>query len=124
MTEDVVDSPVGVCVFIRSVVSNSVTPWAVGHQASLSMGFSGQEYWSGLPLISPGDLPYPGIEPTSLVSPALGKVSLPAEPAGKPKTWKALWVLRLRGGVLLEGGLSEQSSPKCMARAGALLAHF
>ena len=48
-----------------------VTPWTIAHQAPLSMGFSRQEYWSGLPGPSPGDLPDPGIEPTSLVSPAL-----------------------------------------------------
>ena len=39
-----------------------VTPWTVAHQAPLSMGFSRQEYWSGLPFPSPGDLPDPGIE--------------------------------------------------------------
>ena len=44
------------------------TPWTVARQAPLSMGFSRQEYWSGLPLPSPGDLTDPGIEP---VSPAL-----------------------------------------------------
>ena len=42
-----------------------VTPWNVAHQAPLSMGFPRQEYWSGLPLPSPGDLPDPGIEPKS-----------------------------------------------------------
>ena len=47
------------------------TVWTVAFQASLSMGFSIQEYWSGLPCPHPGDLPYPGIEPTSLTSPAL-----------------------------------------------------
>ena len=41
------------------------TPWTVAHQAPLSMGFSRQEYWSGLPFTSPGDLPIPGIEPGS-----------------------------------------------------------
>ena len=41
------------------------TPWTVAHQAPLSMGFSRQEYWSGLPFPSPGDLPHPGIEPES-----------------------------------------------------------
>ena len=41
------------------------TLWTVAHQASLSMGFSRQEYWSGLPFPSPGDLPDPGIEPGS-----------------------------------------------------------
>ena len=48
-----------------------MTPWTVAHQAPLSMGFSRQEYWSGLPFISPGDLPDPGLEPASLASPAL-----------------------------------------------------
>ena len=47
-----------------------VTPWAVACQAPLSMGFPRQEYWDGLPLPS-GDLPDPGIEPTSRVCPAL-----------------------------------------------------
>ena len=47
------------------------TLWTVAHQAPLSMGFSRQEYWSGLPFPSPGDLLNPGIEPTSLMSPAL-----------------------------------------------------
>ena len=45
-----------------SVLSDSATPWTVAHQASLSMGFSWQEYWSGLPVPSPEDLPDPGIE--------------------------------------------------------------
>ena len=47
------------------------TPWTVARQAPLSMGFSRQEYWSGLPCPPPGDLPDPGIEPVSLMSPAL-----------------------------------------------------
>ena len=55
-----------------SVVSDSfVTPWTVLCQAFLSMEFSRQEYWSGLPFPSPGDLPDPGIKPLSPVSPAL-----------------------------------------------------
>ena len=41
------------------------TPWTIAYQASLSMGFSRQEYWSGVPFPSPGDLPVPGIEPGS-----------------------------------------------------------
>ena len=48
-----------------------VTPWTIAHQAPLSMGFSRQEYWSGFPRLSPGDLPHPGIEHMSLSSPAL-----------------------------------------------------
>ena len=47
------------------------TPWTVASQAPLSMGSSRQEYWSGLPCPSPGDLPDPGIKPPSLMSPAL-----------------------------------------------------
>ena len=48
-----------------------MTPWTVPQQAPLSMGFSRQEYCSGLPCLSPGDLPGPGLEPASLTSPAL-----------------------------------------------------
>ena len=48
-----------------------VIPWTIARQAPLSMGFSRQEYWSGLPFPSPGDLPNPGIEPPSLMSPVL-----------------------------------------------------
>ena len=47
-----------------------VTPWTGARQVSLSMGFSRQDYWSGLPFPSPGDLPNPEIEPTSPLSPA------------------------------------------------------
>ena len=47
------------------------TPRTVAHQASLSMGFSRQEYWNGLPCPPPGDLPNPGIKPVTLKSPAL-----------------------------------------------------
>ena len=57
------------------------TPWTIAYQASLSMGFSRQEYWSGLPFPSPGDLPNPGIEPGS---PALEADALTSEPPGKP----------------------------------------
>ena len=46
-------------------------PWTVAYQAPLSMGFSRQDYWSGLPFLSPGDLFDPGIEPMSVMSPVL-----------------------------------------------------
>ena len=59
-----------------------VTPWIVAHQAPPSMGFSRQEYWGGLPLPSPGDLPDPGIEPRS---PGLEADALTSEPPGKPE---------------------------------------
>ena len=62
-------------------MSDSVTPWIVAYLASLSMGFSRQEYWSGLPFPSPGDLPDPGIAPGS---PALEADALTSEPSGKP----------------------------------------
>ena len=62
-------------------MSDSATPWAVAHQAPLSMGFSRQEYWSGLPFPSKGDLPNAGIKPRS---PALQGDSLLSEPPGKP----------------------------------------
>ena len=55
--------------------------WTVAHQAPLSMEFSRQEYWSGLPYPSPGDLLNPGIEPWS---PALQGSALLSEPPGKP----------------------------------------
>ena len=54
-----------------SVVSGSATLWTTAHQAPLAMGFSRKEYWSGLPGPTPGDLSSPGIEPVSLMSPAL-----------------------------------------------------
>ena len=57
-----------------------VTPWTIAHQVPLSMGFSRQEYWSGLPFPSPGDFPYPGIETGS---PALQAYSLPTELPGE-----------------------------------------
>ena len=57
-----------------------VTPWTVAHQAPLSIEFSRQEYWSGLPFPPSGDLPYPGI----IVSAALQADSLPTEPSRKP----------------------------------------
>ena len=47
------------------------TLWTVAHQSPLSVGFSRQEYWSGLPCPPPGDLPHPGTDPESLMSPAL-----------------------------------------------------
>ena len=54
-----------------------VTPWTAAHQAPLSMGFSRQGYWSGLPCPPPGDLLDPGVKSTSLTSAALASVSLP-----------------------------------------------
>ena len=63
------------------IMESYANPWTVAYQAPPSMGFSRQEYWSGLPFPSPGDLPDPGIEPWS---PALQADSLPAELSGNP----------------------------------------
>ena len=74
-----------------------VTPWIITLQAPLSIGLSRQEYWSGLPFASPGNLPDPGIEPGS---PALQADSLPSEPLGKPKTKSGKTLLKLHLGQL------------------------
>ena len=72
--------PLFVCVLVVQSDTKSVwlfvTPWTVAQHAPWSMGFPRQEYWSGLPFPSPGDLPDPGIEPGS---PALQADSLPSE---------------------------------------------
>ena len=62
-----------------------MTPRTVVHQVSLTMEFSRQEYWSGLPVPTPGDLPDPGIESASLVSPALTGRFFTTVPPGKPE---------------------------------------
>ena len=69
---------------VTSVVSNSLTQWTIVRQAPLSMRFTRQEYWSGLPCPPPGDLPNPGIEPVSPASLALQMDCLLTEPPGKP----------------------------------------
>ena len=67
-------------VLSRPVVSDPLWPCTPARQVSLSMGFSRQEYWGGLPCPSPGDLPDPRIGPKSLMSPALQADSLPLVP--------------------------------------------
>ena len=59
------------CALVLSFIQLFATPWTVAHQAPLSLGFSRQEYWNGLPFPPPGNLPNPGIESTSLTYPAL-----------------------------------------------------
>ena len=68
--------------FVQSRVWLFATLWAVALQAALSLGFSRQEYWSGLPFPPPGDLPNAGVEPTSLPSSAL---------AGRSRTTSSTW---------------------------------
>ena len=65
-------------------MSDSVTPWAVASQTPLSMDFPRQEYWSGLPFPSPGDLPDPGIKHASL---ALVGRFFTADPREKPRNF-------------------------------------
>ena len=71
------------CVCALSGVQLFVTLWTVALQAPLSMEFSRQEYWSGLPFPPAGDLPDPGVEPRSLVSPALAGGFFTTDPPGK-----------------------------------------
>jgi len=66
---------------LLSCVRLFATPWTVAYQGPLSMAFSRQEYWSGLPFPSPGDLPDTGIKPRS---PSLQADALLSEPPGKP----------------------------------------
>ena len=74
------------CGYAHSVVSNSLQPlWTVACPAPLSMEFSSQEYWSELPFPPLGDLPNPGIKPTSPVSPVLAGGFFTPEPPGKLK---------------------------------------
>ena len=72
--------------FSHSVMSNLVTPWTLARQIPLSMEFSMEEYWSGLPFPSPGDLPNPGIEPPSPVFPALTGRFFITVPPGKSQS--------------------------------------
>ena len=88
--------PACLCVLSRfRPVRLFATPWTVAHQASLSMGSSWQDYWSGLPCSLPGDLPDPG--PVSLTSPALAgkffttRATWEAHPMHRHKTLHFLW---------------------------------
>ena len=73
------------------------TPWTIAHQASLSLGFLRQGYWSGLPFPSLGNLPDPGIK---LGSPALQADTLPSEPPGKLNVKTKCWVDRISNASL------------------------
>ena len=66
------------------------TPWTVAYQAPPAMGFSRQEYWSGLPFLSPGDLPDPGIDPGLL---NCRQTLLPSQPIGKSQPVYWYWVI-------------------------------
>ena len=88
----------------RSVVSNSMTPQTAARQAPLSMEFSRQEYWSGLPFPSPGDLPHPGIKPRA---PGLQADSLPSEPLGKPYVFVILRYKESNSEIATQGRKEE-----------------
>ena len=75
-----------VCVCTLSHVQLFATLWMVAHQFPLSMAFFRQEYWSGLPLHTPGDLPDPGVELMSLAFPALAGGFFTSVPPGKPES--------------------------------------
>ena len=90
-----------VCVYLHmpvlshfSRVRLSATPWIIAHQRPLSIGFSRQEYWRGLPWPPPGGLPDPGIEPASPTSPALQAdfFFLTTELPGKPM-WVYMYII-------------------------------
>ena len=71
---------------VCSVMSHSATPQIIAHQAPLSVEFPRQDFWSGLPFPTPGDLPNPGIEPKSLMSLALAGSFFTTS-----TTWEALY---------------------------------
>ena len=93
----------GCAMLCHSAVSDYMTPRTGARQAPLSMGFSRQEYWSGLPCPPPGDLPDPGIK---LRSPALQVDSLPTEPSGNCLHRKGLFQ---KGQLVLLGFLKQAS---------------
>ena len=72
------------CVYVRVQCQTLSDPMDVACQDPLTIGFSRQEYWSGLPLPPPGDIPNPGTEPTS-VAPLLAEIFFTTEPIGKSR---------------------------------------
>ena len=87
-----------------------MTPWTVTHKAPLSMGFLRQDYWSGLPLPSPGDLLDPRIQPKS---PALQADSLPTELWGKSLSTRMGWWDSLNASLWLDGLFTAQETLLC-----------
>jgi len=93
-------------VYVLSRVQLFETLWAIACQALLSMEFSRQEYWNGLPFPPPGDLPDPGIEPTSLASSALAGEFFSTEPLGRP--WGSQGETRMQRPQDELGGATEE----------------
>ena len=109
-----------------SVVSDSATPWTVAPQAPLTVRFSRQDSWSGLPCPFPGDLPHPGMEPTSLRSPVLAGGFFTPSATWKPEP--STWVQhqKCQGDLnssisLLPRPLIRRWRPKCRTPSSAVL---
>ena len=113
---------VQLCAQSRPTLCNP--PWTIAHQAPLSVKFSRQEYWSGLPFPSPGDLPNPEIELASSVSPALAGGFLTTEPPGTNETIRNLvtehpvCLLAVADSCL---GSLEEPGPKIPKAIGSLI---
>ena len=96
------------------------TPWTVAHQAPLSLELSWKEYWNGLLHPPPGDLPYPGTEPTSSVAPALAGGFFTTEPSGKPiaernvQPLNCVWLCMTPWTVARQASLSFIISPSLL----------
>ena len=114
---------VAMCVCMCSIVKLCqlfATPWTVALQAPLSMGFSRQEYWGGLPFPPPGDLPSPGIEPVSPAAPILSGRFSTTEPPGKPwNSWVGVAITTLWLKKPGSNGWSELSHSQFRAKSKA-----
>ena len=98
-------------VLVLSCIQLFATPWTIACQAPLSLEFSKQEYWSGLPFPSPGDLPDPGIKPGS---PVLQRDCLPSNLPGKPQV--VLWRLNFNLRAMEDhGGRGQAWSDPCLS---------
>ena len=91
-----------------------VTPQTIAHQVPLSVGFPRQEYWSGLPFSTPGDLPDPAIEPESLVSPALAGRFFATMPPGKPGNDIGKLINKVSCPMFLAQRMQEWRKPKSL----------
>ena len=122
-----------VCMLSYLIVSDCVTPWTIAHEAPLSMGFSRQEYWTGLPFPSSGDLPDPRIESTSFKSPALADRFFTTSTTWKAQSneclWRHRWNKRIVIATKCRWGCGQTSlevsigTPRAMGRAEHSMGH-
>ena len=116
------------CAWPLSHVLLFATSWTVALQAPLSMGFSRQEYWSGFPCVSSGDLPNPGIEPTSPMSPALTGRFFTTVPPGKPLWNTCIYQIADKivslAGRRTEAGATHKTWSTLVLRLGSFLSCF